>query len=123
MARLHLAIAGCEDFFAQARGSLNVEDGFSLAILFESSADGIERVVAMGWLAAFIEKGEMGQGEFFLGLRPKERRVLTGPFLQRLMKGSDSFLYPGPPLLTLAQAYKPSARSGLFKSPAQLGRA
>src|SRR5258708_2991577 len=91
-ARLHLTISSCEDFLAQARGSLNVEDDLSLAILFESSADGIERVVAMGWLAAFIEKGAMGQGEFFLGLRPKERRVLTGPFLERLMKGCDSFL-------------------------------
>ena len=46
----------------------------------------------MNWLAAFIENGEIGQGEFFLGLRPKKRRVLAGPFLQRLMKGGYGLL-------------------------------
>ena len=42
------------------RGSLNIEDGLSFAILFESSVDGTERIVAMVWLKAFVEKREMG---------------------------------------------------------------
>ena len=54
-AHLHLAISSCEDFLVEALGFLNVENGFNLAIFFESSANGIERIVAMGWLAAFIE--------------------------------------------------------------------
>jgi hypothetical protein len=41
----------------EARGFLNVETGFSLAILFESSVDGIERRVAMGGLLVSLKKG------------------------------------------------------------------
>ena len=119
MARLHLAISSCEYFLAQACGFLNVEDGLSLAILFECSADGNERSVATGWLAGFIKKGEMGQGEFFLGLRPKEWRVLAGPFLQCFMKACDGFLQPSGPLLALAEHHKRCAQIGLCKSPVQ----
>ena len=54
---LHLAISGCEDSLMEARGFLNVETGFSLAILFESSVDGIERRVAMGGLLVSLKKG------------------------------------------------------------------
>ena len=98
-----LEISSCEDFFAEALGFLNVENGFSLAIFFEGSTYSIERIVAMGWLATFSEQGEIGQGEFFSGLRPKEWRVLAGPFLQRLMKRTDGLLQPGRPLLALAR--------------------
>src|SRR5262245_53847475 len=119
MARLHLAISSCEDFLAQACRFLNVESGFSPAILFESSADSIECILAMGWLAAFIEKGEMGQGEFFLGLRPKEWRILAGPFLQCFMKACDGFLQPSRPLLALAEHHKRGAQIGLCKAPVQ----
>src|SRR5438132_1004 len=119
MARLHLAISSCEDFLAQACRFRNVEAGLRLAILFERSADGNERSVVMGWIAGFVEKGEMGQGKFFLGLRPKEWRVLAGPFLHRLMKGGDGFLQPGRPLLALAEHHKRCAQIGLCKSPVQ----
>src|SRR4029077_7652838 len=108
-AHLHLAISSCEDFFAEALGFLNVENGFSLAIFFESSANGIERIVATGWLAAFIEQGEICQGEFFLGLRPKEWGVLASPFLQRRMKGNAGLLQPARPFLALAEAHKRGA--------------
>src|SRR6266481_2660270 len=117
MARLHLAIAGCEDFFAQARSSLNVEDDFSLAILFESPTDGLERIVAMAWFATLSEMGEMGHGEFFLGLRPKEWRAFASPFLQCFVKGCDGFLQPGRPLLAFAEDCKRGAQIGFGKSP------
>src|SRR5882757_8431260 len=118
-AHLYLAISSCEDFLAEALGFLNVENGFSLAIFFESSANGIERIVAMGWLAAFIEQGEMGQGEFFLGLRPKEWCVLAGPYLQRLMKGGDGLLQPSRPFLRLAEDHQRGAKTGFGKSPVE----
>src|SRR5260370_13282207 len=119
IAHLHLAISSSENFLAEARGFLNVENGVSLAIFFESSANGIERIVAMGWLAAFIEQGEMGQGEFFLVLRPKEWCVLAGPFLQRLMKGNDGLLQPGRPFLALAEDQQRGAQTGFGKSPVE----
>ena len=84
-------VHGRKNFFAEARGFLNVENSLNPAVFLEGSADSVERIVAMAWLAPFIEKGEMGQGKFFLGLRPKEWRVLASPFLLRFVKRGDGF--------------------------------
>ena len=46
-------VHGCEDFFAKALGSLNVENAFSFAIFFKSPADGVERLVAMNSARCF----------------------------------------------------------------------
>ena len=100
-----LEISSCEDFLAEALGFLNVENGFSLAIFFESSANGIERIVAMGWLATFIEQGDTGR--VFLGSAPKgmvcprgsfpstphegqRRPPPAGPSLSRARRGSQA---------------------------------
>ena len=55
-------VHGCKYFFAEAHRFLNVENRFNLAVFFEGSADSVERIVAMAWLAPFIEKGKVGQG-------------------------------------------------------------
>src|SRR3974390_3227569 len=112
-------VHGREDFFVKALGFLNVENALGLSVFFKSPADGVERVVAMSPITAFIEKGELGHGEFFLGLRPKEWRVLAGPFLQRFMKGGDRLLQPCRPTLALPEDHKRGTQIGFGRSPVE----